>query len=138
MCYCSYIHQNVSLRFLTCEPNLNKQPHYVDEADLFYQDPTNWLQKRYRDKPAIELPTHIVMFNVLQPQISEFLEQAGYFNCAKLFHSHFPEGRVGSYVVVVCKIAWSYPNYGKRQPRLHNVDEQNLTVMLPGKKAIKM
>ena len=37
--YYSHIHANISMRFLSCEPNFKKQENYLDEADLFYKDP---------------------------------------------------------------------------------------------------
>jgi len=43
----SYLHRNVSLRFLTCEPNLLHSDHHTDEADIFYRDPLTWLNVQY-------------------------------------------------------------------------------------------
>ena len=53
-------------------------------------------------------PSHLVMFNVLQPRIQLFLEENDYANCAKLFHTHFPEGRVGTHVLAYCRTDWLY------------------------------
>ncbi|XP_076462738.1 GPI alpha-1,2-mannosyltransferase 3-like [Babylonia areolata] len=106
----SHLHTNVSLTFLTCEPNLRHLPNYTDEADLFYQDPGGWLRRRYGghapggspDSPP-PLPSHLVYFNSLKPNITDFLQQGGYTHCAQFFHTHFPEGRLGSHVMVSCR-----------------------------------
>ncbi|CAG0880907.1 unnamed protein product [Darwinula stevensoni] len=34
--YYSHVHVNISMHFLTCEPNWNQTPGYLDEADQFY------------------------------------------------------------------------------------------------------
>uniref|UniRef100_A0A2P2I3D7 Mannosyltransferase n=1 Tax=Hirondellea gigas TaxID=1518452 RepID=A0A2P2I3D7_9CRUS len=39
----SHLHMPVATRFLTCEPNLQGLPGYVDEADRFYEHPEAWL-----------------------------------------------------------------------------------------------
>ncbi|XP_062584188.1 GPI mannosyltransferase 3-like [Saccostrea cucullata] len=100
--YYSYLHRNISMRFLTCEPNLSKKEHYIDEADDFYNDPLYWLKKQYhfQRKPP---PSHIVYFDRLKPEISEFLTQTGYNHCGTFFHTHLPEGRVGHNVLVSCR-----------------------------------
>ena len=96
----SYIHQNVSMRFLTCEPNLSGVANYTDEADVFYQNPERWLRKEYSTRS--KLPSHLVMFNALEPSIAKWLRRNRYQTCSKFFHTHKPDGRVGSHVVVHC------------------------------------
>ncbi len=142
-----YIHQNISMRFLTCEPNLRQEANYTDEAEVFFSDPVTWLQREFpensRDSPnnneqrrdipnaaqdgqpqmvkqdfagkhsrmqetknnedGRQMPTHLVMFNPLEVTLGEYLSDNGYFRCAKFFHSHVEEGRVGSHVVVYCR-----------------------------------
>ena len=39
------------MRFLTCEPNLKGEEHYLDEADLFEKNPLTWLQQEYGNQP---------------------------------------------------------------------------------------
>ena len=90
------------MRFLTCEPNLKQEEDYLDEADIFYEDPENWLKVEYQQKRN-PLPSHLVYFNNLQFDISLFLSQSGYRQCGKFFHTHLPEGRVGSHVIVSCR-----------------------------------
>lgn len=98
----SYLHRNVSMRFLTCEPNLSKEKHYTDEADSFYEDTLGWLKKEYHIKRK-NPPSHIVYFDRLKSEISEFLTQTGYNHCGTFFHTHLPEGKVGNTVLVSCR-----------------------------------
>ena len=98
----SFLHSNVSMRFLTCEPNLNHTANYTDEADIFYRDPAKWLREEYLSTKH-KLPTHVVYFSVLQASIRDFLTLQGYTRCAKFFHTHVPEGRIGSHVLVSCR-----------------------------------
>ncbi|KAH3697157.1 GPI mannosyltransferase 3-like [Dreissena polymorpha] len=100
--YYSYLHRNISMRFLTCEPNLKQEDNYVDEADAFYRDPVLWLKSQYA-ATAAPWPSHLVYFNSLQNELSQYLLQNGYKDCASLFHTHLPEGRVGSHVIVSCR-----------------------------------
>ncbi|CAG2246058.1 PIGB [Mytilus edulis] len=97
-----YLHQNITMRFLTCEPNLKQEEDYIDEADIFYEDPEDWLKIEYKQQKR-QLPSHLVYFNTLQFDISLFLSQSGYRQCGKFFHTHLPEGRTGSHVIVSCR-----------------------------------
>ncbi|XP_071952389.1 GPI mannosyltransferase 3-like [Antedon mediterranea] len=98
--YYSYIHTNFPMRFLECQPDL-KNTEYVDEADIFYQNPKEWLDKEFNlvNKPT----THLVMFDRLVDDIKDFLEFWKFTKCHDVFHSHFPDGRVGNRVVVFCQ-----------------------------------
>ena len=97
--HCSHLHHNVSMRFLTCEPDLSHQANYTDEADIFYEDPVKWLRAEYSSH---KLPTHVILFDRLLDQVGQYLADHGYRECRKLFHTHIPEGRVGSHVLVWC------------------------------------
>ncbi|XP_015763312.1 PREDICTED: GPI mannosyltransferase 3-like isoform X2 [Acropora digitifera] len=98
----SYVHRNISMRILECPPS-DKQG-YLDEADKFYLNPSAWLTKQFGDqtehRDQIGLPSHIVMYNVLLPKVAMFLDQFHYKKDATFFHTHFPEGRVGSQILV--------------------------------------
>lgn len=100
--YFSYIHKDIDMRFLTCEPNLKNIEGYQDEAEIFYEDQTAWLKEEFHVKKR-SLPSHIVYFNVLHDEIKDFLSQNGYKKCNSFFHSHLPEGRAGSHVLVSCR-----------------------------------
>ncbi|XP_034481577.1 GPI mannosyltransferase 3 isoform X1 [Drosophila innubila] len=71
--YYSHIHENVTMRFLTCEPNLKQQENFKDEADRFYDAPMHWLRSHIPVHPRTALPSHVVLFDSLGDKISEFL-----------------------------------------------------------------
>lgn len=83
--YYSHIHYNVSMRFLTCEPNFMKKEHYLDEADKFYQDPAPFLRSHFPVYPKNALPTHLILFDILVDKIQDFL--INYKLRDTLFHS---------------------------------------------------
>lgn len=63
----------MTTRFLTCLPNLSKVDDYVDEADVFYKNPSDWLRQNY--PPQGTLPSHLIMFDILAPQLSDVLSR---------------------------------------------------------------
>ncbi|KAH8366219.1 hypothetical protein KR093_010340 [Drosophila rubida] len=71
--YYSHIHENVTMRFLTCEPNLKQLANFKDEADRFYEKPMSWLRSHIPVHPRTAMPTHVVLFDSLREKISEFL-----------------------------------------------------------------
>ncbi|XP_033097006.1 GPI mannosyltransferase 3-like isoform X2 [Anneissia japonica] len=99
--YYSYIHTNITMRFLECPPDLHRKAEYVDVADVFYRNPKEWLDKEFNltNKP----PTHLVMYDRLANSIEEFLQFWEFKKCHDVFHSHFPDGRVGTHVLVFCR-----------------------------------
>uniref|UniRef100_A0A8C5PAX8 Mannosyltransferase n=1 Tax=Leptobrachium leishanense TaxID=445787 RepID=A0A8C5PAX8_9ANUR len=94
--YYSHIHCSIKMNFLECPPDLLGHDMYVDEADLFYISPLAWLNAEFYNRS--NLPTHLVMFNVLEPVILPFLTRHNYVKMASVFHTHLPEGRVGSHI----------------------------------------
>ncbi|XP_078702493.1 GPI alpha-1,2-mannosyltransferase 3-like isoform X2 [Branchiostoma floridae x Branchiostoma belcheri] len=97
----SHVHHNISMRFLECPPDLERRPGYMDEADIFYQDPPAWLKNNFG--PDVPLPTHVVMFNTLHQDVEDFLTEKKFSKCAEYFHTHIPpERRIGNYVQVYC------------------------------------
>lgn len=94
----SHLHENVTARFLTCEPNLEAREDYIDEAAEFFTLPMLWLSQNYGDKKDSEMPTHVVLFDKLAPDIHEFLSQ--YVLIARLFYAHFTQGSYGQYILV--------------------------------------
>jgi len=100
------------MRFLTCEPNLGRVSNYTDEADAFYRSPEAWLAANNFSSDAAaaaELATHLVMFDELHVRTAAVLRHSrlGYRLCGQFFHTHFPEGRVSMYVVVLCSAQWT-------------------------------
>lgn len=97
--YYSHIHANVSMRFLSCEPNFDNEPKYVDEADKFFEAPMVWIRKNLPVHPISALPTHVVVFDTLAPRISDFLSI--YKPLEVFFHSeHLVSTRGGKNVIV--------------------------------------
>ncbi|XP_031641017.1 GPI mannosyltransferase 3-like [Contarinia nasturtii] len=112
----SHVHQNVSLRFLTCEPNLNGIENYMDEADKFYANPVAWLRSHVPVHPKSAMPSHAVLFDCLQPKIKEFLQNYKVIN--NISHSEFTtDGRVGHNVLL-------YERITHISPKKSNGDEQ--------------
>ncbi|XP_078600609.1 GPI alpha-1,2-mannosyltransferase 3-like [Branchiostoma floridae x Branchiostoma japonicum] len=98
----SHVHHNINMRFLECPPDLERRPDYMDEADIFYQDPSAWLKNYYG--PDVPLPTHLVMFNTLYLDIEDVLTEKQFSKCAEYFHTHITlERRIGNYVQVYCQ-----------------------------------
>lgn len=71
--FCSHIHENVTMRFLTCEPNLEQRENFKDEADRFFDAPMHWLRSHIPVHPITAQPSHVVLFDSLDKKISEYL-----------------------------------------------------------------
>ncbi|XP_070511275.1 GPI mannosyltransferase 3 isoform X2 [Cardiocondyla obscurior] len=69
----SHLHLNTSIRFLTCEPNLNNIEDYVDEADQFFTNPAAWLSNNYINNKKATAPTYVIAFDNTANEIPEFL-----------------------------------------------------------------
>ncbi|XP_075905542.1 GPI alpha-1,2-mannosyltransferase 3 [Nelusetta ayraudi] len=93
----SHVHCPMKMRFLECPPDLG-QDGYVEEAARFYSDPLIWLRTSFPYKSS--LPSHLVLFNVLEKEISVFLQANNFSRTAEIFHTHFPEGRVGGSIFI--------------------------------------
>lgn len=68
--YYSHIHANMSMRFLSCEPNFDNSEKYLDEADQFFEAPMKWIRSHLPVHPLSALPTHVVLFDTLVPKIA--------------------------------------------------------------------
>uniref|UniRef100_A0A3Q2YLC8 Mannosyltransferase n=1 Tax=Hippocampus comes TaxID=109280 RepID=A0A3Q2YLC8_HIPCM len=90
--YYSHIHCPLKMSFLECPPDLGQAGH-VDEADRFYDDPLLWLRTSFPHTQS--RPSHLVLFDVLEKEISIFLQDNNYKKTTDIFHTHFPEGRLG-------------------------------------------
>ncbi|XP_066593990.1 GPI mannosyltransferase 3 [Prorops nasuta] len=93
----SHLHMNVTIRFLTCEPNLEGKEFYMDEADQFFMQPMEWLKENYINQ-NVSNPSHIVTFDHLIPKISDYLEE--YELIAKIFHTYIPQSNYGKHILV--------------------------------------
>ncbi|XP_063044594.1 GPI mannosyltransferase 3 [Engraulis encrasicolus] len=94
----SHVHCPVSMRFLECPPDLAGDGSVEDEADDFYFEPLAWLRRTYPLQES--LPSHLVFFNVLEKEISTFLEANAFTKQTEIFHAHVPEGRVGETIFI--------------------------------------
>ncbi|XP_061737648.1 GPI mannosyltransferase 3 isoform X1 [Nerophis ophidion] len=93
----SHIHCPLRMRFLECPPDLGEGA-YMDEADGFYSDPLHWLTTSFPQMSSG--PTHLVMFDVLEKEISKFLLKNNFTKTTEIFHTHFPSGRVGGSIFI--------------------------------------
>ncbi|NWU93974.1 PIGB mannosyltransferase, partial [Upupa epops] len=97
----SHVHCPLKMRFLQCPPDLTGNKSYIDEADMFYSNPLSWLNKEFYNETL--LPSHLIFFDVLQQEISSFLDLRGYEKIAAVFHTHMPQERIGSHIYVYRK-----------------------------------
>ncbi|TKS70126.1 GPI mannosyltransferase 3 [Collichthys lucidus] len=93
----SHVHCPMKMKFLECPPDLGEEG-YVNEADRFYDNPLHWLRTSFPYKSS--LPTHLVLFDVLEKEISVFLQGNNFVRTAQIFHTHFPEGKVGGSIFI--------------------------------------
>ncbi|XP_066540969.1 GPI mannosyltransferase 3 [Hoplias malabaricus] len=94
----SHLHCPIKLRFLECPPDLTESEDYIEEAALFYSDPLHWLRTAFPNKST--LPSHVVIFDLLEKDISAFLDGNMFVKQAEFFHTHVPEGRVGRKILI--------------------------------------
>ncbi|CAD6212666.1 GSCOCG00011034001-RA-CDS [Cotesia congregata] len=87
----SHVHQNISMDFLHCEPNLQNQDKYMNEADIFFKNPKAWLRKRYTNST---LPSLVVMYDNLAPHIKDFIDN--YHLVVSVFDSPYPSINAGN------------------------------------------
>ncbi|XP_013111842.1 GPI mannosyltransferase 3 isoform X2 [Stomoxys calcitrans] len=96
--YYSHIHQNVSMRFLTCEPNLKQLPDYKDEADLFFESPIHWLRSHIPSYPRSAKPSHVVLYEPLAKTINDFL--VDYKQVCTIENAEYINSRTGKHILV--------------------------------------
>ncbi|TKR93475.1 hypothetical protein L596_007927 [Steinernema carpocapsae] len=93
--------QNVHIRSLDCSPNLLNDPNFVDEADLFHDDPNAFLLHSWSSFVNV---SHIVIYEKIHELVRNFLDSRGFLVCDRLFHAHFPtSSRQDNYILVLCK-----------------------------------
>nr|CAH0106111.1 unnamed protein product [Daphnia galeata] len=91
----SHLHVNATLQFLTCPPNLHKMKNYVDEADKFYENPSNW----FMANPSSLFAHYLIIFDVLLDSVSAQLDSNGFYLIGNFFHADIVQGRVGRRVL---------------------------------------
>jgi phosphatidylinositol glycan class B len=121
--YYSHIHANITMRFLTCEPNLKNQENYVDEADKFYEAPMKWIRSHLPVHPVSALPTHVIVFDSLAAQISDFLSI--YKPLEIFFHADYlTSTRNGQNVIIYERIEQVAKKKVVEEPPADNIDDQ--------------
>lgn len=104
--YYHALHHNVTMQFLTCEPNLTGVSDYVDEADVFFSDPLehigSYVHVNDRQHCSSSSPRKLVMYDRLYSMLQSKLA-GSYDVTSKIFHTYFPEGRVGNYIFILTR-----------------------------------
>jgi phosphatidylinositol glycan class B len=116
------VYPDISAWALTCEPPLHLGPEqrqgYLDEADVFYANPSAWIESNMRSlgvrkdgsvigglatgmKERREWPQYLGFFEQLTPLLEEKLEGSGYVECWREFNTHWHDDwrRKGDVVV---------------------------------------
>jgi len=101
----SHTHSNISLSFLSCEPNLSQIPDYRDQAEIFYSAPIPWLEQAFPKNNLKSMPDSFILFDKLESEVKSFLLERNFCLAKNFFHSQGADGRVGSRVLVYCKEA---------------------------------
>ncbi|XP_028164837.1 GPI mannosyltransferase 3 isoform X6 [Ostrinia furnacalis] len=94
----SHLHQNVTTRYLNCDPPFNKVGETY-EAEYFFNNPQRWWRSEYAAKAT---PQFVVLFDTLKGRVENALQ--GYKQLYEIPHTQFPEGEVGEKVLVYKKI----------------------------------
>ncbi|KAL1302626.1 hypothetical protein AAFC00_002997 [Neodothiora populina] len=119
------VYEGIEARMLTCEPPidvpLDQRATYLDEADVFYQDPRAWLRENMQDLSLISRsgnatedtqkgmeeagmpwPDYLVFFEQLSPVMADFLEGSRYSTGWEVFNTHWHDDwrRQGDVVVL--------------------------------------
>ena len=99
----SHTHRlDIQLEYLTCLPNLERDSQHVEEVEVFYSDPEDLIASKYSGYDCL------VIFDNLLKRLKEGSNQSvlyrlGFKDTKTFFHTHFPEGRVGREIHVLCK-----------------------------------
>lgn len=99
------MHRNVTMRFLTCEPNLEAnettETPYLDEADRFFSNNTRWFLE---NRDSVASTTRLVIYESLYKQLwnskNGFIKN--FLDCDKFFHSPIKESERVDYYIYVC------------------------------------
>lgn len=70
----SHIHENVTMKFISCEPNFHMKNGEKPVDEQFYEAPNIWLKRHIPVHPKTAMPSHLVLFESLSANISEFLK----------------------------------------------------------------
>ena len=103
------VYPHINAWALTCEPPLHlsiaERESYLDEADVFYNDPDLWLNANMKTRKDFEMellpdhaaeaatrrawPEYVVFFEQLEPTIQNVLGTSQYRECWRGFNTHW-------------------------------------------------
>lgn len=84
--YYSHIHENVTMSFVSCEPNFDAgNVNYLDETNKFYQNPAGWMRAHVPVYPKSAMPTHVILFDNVREYLNDFLT-TNYMEIGKIFN----------------------------------------------------
>lgn len=103
--YYGYLHRDVPMKFLTCDPPLGEavfDDFYETEGQKFRRNPSDYLKKHVESQV-----THIVLFEPMlrqYPEVKIFTAEHGFRPCYRIFNTHFSpdQGRRGD-VLTYCR-----------------------------------
>lgn len=81
----SHVHENVTMKFISCEPNFQLKEGEKPVDEQFYEAPSSWLRKNIPVYPKTAMPSHLVLFESLTDRITDFL--ANYHVIHKIDHA---------------------------------------------------
>lgn len=100
--YHAHVHRNVTLKFLTCEPNFDGVEDYMDEADLFFSGPEKWLNDFMQETD--ERPSHVIVSQTTALDLDISFKNYEYDLGQSYFHCHVPmDSRMGREILVYRK-----------------------------------
>ena len=77
---------------------LQQRAVYLDESDIFYQDPLKWINEHVDSKTS-----KVVLFEALLPVVKQWLHVHHYQECARFWNAHFmDDDRRAGHVLVYC------------------------------------
>lgn len=105
------VHSDINAWALTCEPPLdiplNERAEYVDEADVFYNDPISWMKSHLGHPGDKDWPEYIAFFDQLTKTVGPELSRENYEECWRGFNTHWHDDwrRQGDVVVWCARAA---------------------------------
>eukprot|EP01127_Copromyxa_protea_P020080 TRINITY_DN6643_c0_g1_i1.p1 TRINITY_DN6643_c0_g1~~TRINITY_DN6643_c0_g1_i1.p1 ORF type:complete len:516 (-),score=63.71 TRINITY_DN6643_c0_g1_i1:31-1578(-) len=102
----SHIHRPIKMTFLECPPTMMQVKGHRDTQQEFYdarerskEDLYHYLEERYFHG----FPSHILIFDELEPFLGTFFQSFGYVREAEFFHSFFADGKRSKNVQIYIK-----------------------------------
>lgn len=118
----SHLQRDIPMWFLTCNPNLDHNPDYLDSENQFYKDPIGFIDTKFVQTPTKHImkmdagedfeyywPNYLVVFDHLlnlevnNSKFEDYLKGIGYEKDKVFWNSHFSEPRRAGDLVVLKK-----------------------------------